>query len=274
MRLAVLALLAATTGCPGGDPKYPQPKDRVEDVIARLAAQREARTSFSAESVMDYWFNGNRLKGTVLVMGTVPRQVRFNALSPQGDSTLADMACDGDSFTYVNMQNNCQLTGPCNRSSIANLLQVEMEPDDFLRLALGTPPVLASAKSSMTWDAKRGQHLVTLESPEGTQTIEIDAREGRTDVVKSQLVSRDGKLVWSVENADFTTLTDEAGKQHRLPNKTRFKTPRQEADLLVAWGQRKLNRANDPSKFTVPIPQGLPECGTQAAPAAPAAPAS
>ena len=266
MRVASLLLLLCVGCGPGGKSKDPQPKDRVEDGVARLAAQREARKSFSSESVMDYWFNGNRLKGTVLVMGTVPRQVRFNALSPQGDSTLADMACDGNNFTYVNMQNNCQLTGPCNRTSIANLLQVEMEPDDFLRLALGTPPVLANAKGTMKWDASKGHQLVTLEAPEGKQTLAIDAKDGRTDVLASALVAPDGKVLWSVENADFVEVTDEAGAKHRLPKKTRFKTPNQQADLLVEWGERKVNRNNDPSKFTVPIPEGLPACGTQTAP--------
>lgn len=269
MRLASLLAVVALAGCPSKTAKYPQPKDRVEDVVAKLAAQRDARKSFSAESVMDYWFNGNRLKGTVLVMGTAPRQVRFNALSPQGDSTLADMACDGTNFSYVDMQNNCQLTGPCNRTSIANLLQVEMEPEDFLRLALGTPPVVASAKGSLKWDAEKGHQLVTLESPEGTQTIEIDARDGRTDVLKSALVDPAGKVAWSVENADFVEVTDEAGTKHRLPKKTRFKTAKSQADLLVEWGDRKVNRTNDPSKFTVPIPPGLPVCGGQPATAKP-----
>ncbi|MBL0214771.1 MAG: hypothetical protein IPQ07_12910, partial [Myxococcales bacterium] len=51
-------------------------------------------------------------------------------------------ACDGQNFAYVDKQNNCQLSGPCDRRSdrIA-ALRLELEPEDFIYLALGTVPV-------------------------------------------------------------------------------------------------------------------------------------
>ena len=260
MRLAIVGLLFAC-GCPsggGGNYKPPSKLPTAEEIVAKLAATREARKSFRAESVMDYWLGGQRVKGTVLVMGTNQRQVRFNALSPQQD-VLADMACDGQDFALVNMQKNCQLTGPCNKQSIATFLRVELEPEDVLHLALGTVPVPAQSTGTVTWDGSKGHEVVELTSPEGKQKIVIDAREGRSDILSSEL-SRDGKVVWSVENAEFGDVKDEAGGTHRLPAKTRFKSPQKDADLLVEWKERTVNPALDPTKFKISIPEGLPRC--------------
>jgi hypothetical protein len=209
------------------------------------------------------------VKGTVLVMGTAQRQVRFNALSPQGGGVLADMACNGTDFAYVDFQNNCQLTGPCTRSSIAQLLRVELEPEDFFSLALGVVPIHPQATGTVAWDASKGHERVVLESPAGKQTILIDARSGRSDVLSSQLVGPDGKVVWSVENTDFQTVKDAKSGEHRLPGKTRFKSPSQEADLLVDWKERGVNVTIDPAKFKVNVPEGLARCGNQAAPTPP-----
>jgi hypothetical protein len=258
-----IVLLAVAAGCPG--PKAvqrPYPAPTAEDLIARLAKQRAERHAFTAESTMDYWLGKDRVKGTVLVMGTTGKKVRFNALSPAGGDVIADMACDGANFAYVDKQHNCQLSGPCDRNSIAQLLRVELEPEDFLYLALGTVPVI-DGQGAVAWDASKGREKLTITGPAGTETIEIDARDNRFDVAAAKLVSPGGQLVWSVENADWGTVNDAAGGVHRLPSKTRLKSPRENADLLVDWGDRTVNPTIDDSKFVVQIPQGLPMCGSK-----------
>jgi len=266
MKLALAGLaLGLLAGCPGPTgTARPYPEPTVDNVLAKLAAQRATRTSFTASSKMDYWARDQRVKGDVLVMGTAGKRVRFNALSPAGGDVLADMACDGASFAYVDKQNNCQLTGPCDRGSIGSLLSIELEPDDFLALAVGTPPVLAGATGTTTWDAKAGYERIKLTAAGGTQTITVDARSDRYDVIDSELKDPSGKTVWSVQNTDFADAPDAAGgAAHRLPTKTRFKSPREGADLVVEWGERTINPTIDPAKFTVEIPAGLPRCGSK-----------
>ena len=265
MRQLLVASLVLACGCPhNGGYKQPPQLSTVPQLLARLAQDRDARTAFTAESTMDYWLGSQRVKGTVLVMGTTGKKVRFNALSPAGGDVLADMACDGQSFAYVDKQNNCQLAGPCDRGSIAALLKVELEPEDFLHLALGTPPVLAQATGKVTWDASSGRDRLDLTGPGGTQTMTVDTRDGHADVVSSELKDPNGKIVWSVENAEFGMVKDAAGGEHRLPAKTRFKSPRENADLLVEWGERTINPdLSSPQKFVVEIPQNLPACGAK-----------
>ncbi len=250
-------------GCPGGNTyKQPSTATTVKDVIAKLDAARKARSSFRVQTQMDYWLGKDRAKGTVYVMGTAQKQVRFNAIKPSGD-VLVDMACDGASFTYVDFQNNCQLAGPCNKSSIAALLRVELEPEDFHHLAQGTPPTMDGATGTVVWDSSKGYERVKLEGPEGTQNLVIDARGENFDVLSAELVGRDGKVMWSVENTDFRTIEDANKAKQRVPGKTRFKSPREGADLLVEWKdeERAINLPLQTDKFTVPIPAGLPTCG-------------
>ena len=225
----------------------------------KLAAARTAMTSFRGDSTMDYWLSGQRAKGEVLVMGTVGKKVRFAALSPAGGSTLAEMACDGTNFVYLDYQNNCALTGPCDARSIATFFNIELEPDDFLHLALGTPPTLDGATGTVTWDGSKGVERVELKSNAGTQKLTVDARENRWDVLETTLMDAAGKTQWSVANTDFEKVTGSG--ERRVPKKTRFKSPAQNQDLLVEWNELEANVALDDAKFKIEVPPGLGICG-------------
>jgi hypothetical protein len=269
MRLALLVLLLAG-GCPApGAVQRPYPAPTVPDLVARLAKARAELTSFRADSTMDYWLGNQRAKGEVLVMGAVGAKVRFAALSPAGGSTLAEMACDGTNFVYVDYQNNCALTGPCDRHSIEQFFHIELDPDDFVHLAVGTPPVIANPQGKLSWDSSHGYEKLDLTGAEGTQKITLDLKGNHTDVIDSELVGSDGKVRWSVANTDFV---DVGG--HRLPGKTRFKSPQQQQDLLVEWGDvsnRSVNIEIPATSFQLAAPAGLSMCGQKGAPAAPPA---
>jgi outer membrane lipoprotein-sorting protein len=257
MRL-VLVLVLLACGCPGhGSVNRPYPTPTPESITAQLAKKRAELTSFTADSTMDYWLGNQRMKGEVLVMGTPGAKVRFAALSPAGGSTLLEMACNGRDFVLVDYQNNCALSGPCDETSIAQFFHIALAPDDFFHLAVGTPPVLDHATGTLSWDASHGYEKLSLASSAGTQKLTIDMKDNRTDVIDTELAGPDGKVIWSVANTDFT---DVGG--HRVPGKTRFKSPDNKQDLLVEWGDsRQLNTPLDDSKFKLDVPAGLPMCG-------------
>lgn len=259
----------ALTGCPSGGGSYVQPKgtETVEAVVAKLEQGRQATRSFRGASVMDYWLGKDRVKGSMLVMGELGAKVRFNALSPAGESVMADLACNGRDFVLVDFQNNCMLTGPCSRDSIAQLLRISLTPDDFLQLALGNTPVLPEATGKVTWDSSKGHQVVELAGSAGSQRIEIDARDQRWDVLSSELKDAGGNVVWKVENTDFSSVKDAAGADRRVPGKSRLTQPAQKADLLVEWEERALNVPLGADKFELTPPAGLPECGAKPAPA-------
>ena len=244
----------------------------VPEIVDGLAKARAALTSFRGDSTMDYWLSGQRAKGEVLVMGKLGKFVRFAALSPAGGSTLAEMACDGTSFAYVDYHNNCALTGPWEGRSVAIFFGIELEADDFVHLALGTPPTIANPTGTATWDGNRGAWKVDLAGDGGKQKLSLDTRENRWDVLDSEMIGADGKTRWSVANADFEKMTGSG--ERRVPGKTRFKSPAQNQDLLVEWNQLEINVDLPDSKFKLAVPPGLSTCGQQPAKAgsAPAAP--
>lgn len=262
---ALVALTVGEGGCGCGGAQRvarPYPEPAVETVLDYLARQRQSARSFRAESVMDYWVGGDRVKGTVLLMGEKGARVRINALSPAGDSVAADLACDGSSFTLIDSSNNCQLQGPCSRDSIAKLLRVSLSPDDFMLLVVGQTPIIEHARASLAWDASHGREVLTLTSGDGqlTQTIALAGPAGRWDVVSSVLRDAQGRVLWNLDNKDFHTVTSEDGVAFRVPEKTRFKQPQESADLLVRWGERTVNLPLDPAKFVIDVPAGLRGC--------------
>ena len=229
------------------------------DLVARLTKARDAMTSFRADSTMDYWLGNQRMKGEVLVMGAVGAKIRFAALSPAGGSSMAEMACDGTNFVYVDYQNNCALTGPCDQRSIAQFFHIELAPDDFLHLAVGTPPIVGSNGKVTYAD---GHENLVLTGPAGTEKLALDLTNNRTDVLSAELVGPDGKTQWSVTNTDFVDV-----QNHRVPGKTQFKSPNNQQDLIVDWGSvenRAVNVTIPQASFVLAAPQGLPTCGQQA----------
>lgn len=257
--VALLALLAC--GCPGGSHKRPYPEPKVEELLGRIAATREAVGSFSADTTMDYWMNNERIKAGVLVMGTTGSQVRINALSPAGNDVIADLACDGTDYVYLDKNKNCQLAGPCSKETIAAIFRIALAPDDFVQLATGTTPVIAGATGTVRWDEKASKEVLDLTGDDGrTQHIVLDARDGHADIISSEVKLADGTQEWRIDNTDYTTVKDVNGLPRRVPGKSRFRSPGEKADLLVIWKERALDLELTPEKFQLEAPAGLPRC--------------
>lgn len=262
MRIASAAslLVLLACGCPKGTKTRPYPEPTVEALLARLATTRDSVTSFSAETVMDYWMNDQRVKGTVLVMGTVGSKVRINALSPAGNDLLADLACDGRDYAYLDKDKNCQLQGPCSRTTIASLFGVALAPDDFVQLAVGATPIIEGATGTVRWDGKAGREVLELTGTGGrTQTIVLDAREGRADVISSEVKTGDTQE-WRVDNTDFEKVDDANRVTFRVPGKSRLRSPGSKADLIVEWRERALNLPITDDKFVLELDPAIPAC--------------
>lgn len=258
--LAIALFSLSLAACPGKHYVRDYPPPTADKLLADLAAQRAALTSYSAEAVMDYWVGDQRVKGTVLVMGKRGAFVRFNALLPSGGNVAADLACNGQTFTYVDYHENCQLSGMCDTSAIAQLLRVRLAPDDFLLLALGQTPILAHDAATVAWDEDRGGELLTLTSNSGAhQKILLRRDDAGWQVLDSTVWTAAGDIDWHLQQKDFTTLQMATGDVMRIPQKTRFSQPSTKADLIVEWKSRDVNVDLAPAKFQMTAP-GLAIC--------------
>jgi hypothetical protein len=264
-RIVACAWICAVIGaCGSADQKsrtYPVPT--AADLVGKIEAAQHRLVSFSAESTMDYWLGSDRVKGTVLIMGTPASQVLFHALSPAGGSVMIELSCSGDNFAMIDHQNDCQLAGPCSGGSIAQFLHIAIEPRDFFLLALGQTPLLSdhavgNVEQTVTWNSSSGLEELTLRSASASQLVTIDARDGRFDIRKSELRDAANRLVWMVENTEHEATTDDAGAQFRMPTVTRFRSG--ESDLRVQWDKRRLNMAIDPAKFVLTVSPSVRRC--------------
>ncbi len=262
--ISVLALAAAgLSGCGGkatGGRTYQAPD--VKRVLTELTARQSRATSFMAESRMEYWVDGERIKPTVYVMGERGAKVRFNALNPAGDDVAADLACNGSDFQYVDFNRDCQLTGPCTKDAISQLLRISLRPDDFLLLAIGSTPLVENASGKVVWDSKNKQEKLTLVSGDGSwkQEIRLDGREQRWDVLSSTVWNADGDIEWKITNKEFANHKAEDGTIFRLPAKTRFEQPKEKAEVTIRWQEREINATLSEDKFTMKIPPDLARC--------------
>jgi hypothetical protein len=260
IRFAVPALFALQLiACGGISRSYEEPKP--SELLSYLLGLQEHAHSFDAESRMEYWVNGERIKTTVYVMGEKGAKVRFNALDPT-DNVAADLACDGVNFQFVDFDKNCQLTGPCSKDAISQLLRVSLAPDDFLMLAVGSTPLIDRPTGTVRWDKDKGHEILSLTSADGhwKQRIVLDGKKKTWDVLQSTVWNSDGKKEWILQNSDFKKVEAKDGKEFRVPFRTKFEQPKAKAELSVRWVDRALNPELDDSKFTMQMPAGLPRC--------------
>ncbi|MBK9073139.1 MAG: DUF4292 domain-containing protein [Myxococcales bacterium] len=267
------ALVAASLGA-GCDKKrvrrgYEAPTEG--EMFTVLQGLQGRAQSFRAETVMDYWLGDDRQKGTVKIMAERGKKMRINALNPAGDSPAMDFACDGTNFQMVDFIKDCQLTGPCDATSVEQFFRIAIEPDAFIDVATGGAPILgevADATAVSPWDGKQGAERLELTSPTTKQTVWLGGRAHGWAVVRTEVSDAAGKLQWRLDNKDFSKLT--AGSQtFYVPAKSWFRAPSEKSDLLIQWESRQVNVEIPDDKFTFEIPD-VPMCGTAAGPSTPA----
>lgn len=261
-RLAAAIVASLLLACGGQSGKArSHTESGVNRRLSQLASRSDKAQSFMAESRMEYWSHGQRIKATVLVMGQHGARVRLNALSPTGGNVAADLACNGDTFQFIDFDKNCQVTGPCTKDSIGQLLRVRLSPDDFLLIAVGSTPLIDAPTGTATWDSAKRREVLNLVSGDGRwkQTIVLDGRNESLDVLSSTVWNSKGKVEWKLTHKDFVNLRGEDEHVFRVPTRTRFEQPQAQADVSIRWIERALNAEISVGKFAMVMPP-LPRC--------------
>jgi outer membrane lipoprotein-sorting protein len=259
--LALFAAIAAVScGSKSHVRSYPAPSP--EHVLETLRARQRSIESLRSESTMDYWVGSDRVKGTVLHLGAPGARLRFNAENPTGGNVAVDLACDGISYSLIDYNNNCQLSGPCTGAAIAQLLRIKLEPDDFFIMATGATPLINAGHTTVRWNPERGTETVTVESADGLwrQVIVLDGKEQRWDVLSSTLYDRSGTIEWKLRHKDFRVVPGAPGQRYRVPEKTQLEQPKSKSDLLIRWKRHQFNVEVAPDRFDMEVPEGLPPC--------------
>ena len=87
-----------------------------------------------------------------------------------------------------------------------------------------------------------------------TSVLDVADNSGAKKVYCIKVLGGSRRRYASIGDVIVVTVKDANSGEHRLPSKTRFKSPREEADLIVDWKERTVNPTIATTKFTVTVP--------------------
>jgi hypothetical protein len=254
-RFAWLAVLLLLVGCRPQKPvERPYAPPRMEDAVAALSAHAAHLTSLRDLSTRVELKQGkNHGKMSVKMLIARGGQLRFEASAPVvGD--IAVLVSDGQTFSMNDQRNHQFVTGAARGCAIAQLIGIDLEPDEVVGALLGGAPGLDGKPVRIDWDKTHGgREVLTLEEPDGShEKLFLDGREGRWDLLGAERTDAKGGLVWRIDHEDW----HDVGGALRLPKRTHVMRPN--AEVWIRWKDQEPNVEPPEGVFTLPPPPGIP----------------
>ena len=118
---------------------------------------------------------------------------------------------------------------------------------------MGGAPLEGTVKSQ-SWDPHNGgREVLTLALPDGgEETLQLDAREKRWDVMRAERRDAAGKVLWRVTNDNFKDHGDV-----RLPDVLDIEEPPHGADAEIKLRSAEPNIELNDDLFRLPPPEGV-----------------
>ena len=246
--LSLLVLLAA---CPAPHVARPYPPPDPAEVATFVRGVRQRAATLKAETRSDFRLDKDRVNLTVYMLAAWGGKLRFQAISPN-DSTAADLASDGKTYCFMDVNANCAECGPATPDSVASLIRIPLEPDQVVAVLLGSAPLL-DGTPAVAWKDDGGREVLTLTKDGWTEHVELDGTDRRWDVLDAELRDPNGKVAWTIQHKGFH---DVAGL--RLPGASLFE---QGGDTVrIVWKDQTVGEAIPDDKFRFKPPAGLPGC--------------
>jgi outer membrane lipoprotein-sorting protein len=252
-RLAIVAvLLPLVAGCPRPAVR-PYPPPSADELMTALRARAEHLKTLRMTAKVDHMANGGeRVRIKVNMLLARGGKLRFEADSPLGGA-LATLTSDGTQFSLLDVRSNRFLTGPAKACNVARLIRLSIAPDDVVAVLMGGAPLDGTVKS-VGWDPNHGgREVLTLSPPGGgEETIQLDARDKRWDVMRAERRDAAGKVLWRVTNDNFKDYGDV-----RLPEVEDVEEPPHGADAEIKLRSVEPNLEIKDELFRLPPPQGV-----------------
>jgi hypothetical protein len=245
MRRCLLVLVAILAGCPPAHVERPYAPPTAAELVQALQARAAQLRTLRADARVDHMGDGGeRVKLSVAMLLERGGKLRLEAESPLGGA-LATLVSDGQRFQLLDVRANRFLVGAAEPCNVARLIRVWLSPDDVVQVLMGGAP-LGGEPTGVRWDPSNGgREVLELRTPDGgRQTISLDARERRWDVVAAERKDAEGKTLWRLEHDDFQT---EGGV--RLPMKTYVEEPPHHADVKIRYRSVEPNVATKPEQL-------------------------
>lgn len=253
-RVACALVVVALAGCPKPAVR-PYPPPTAEELMAALRGRAEHFKTLRATAKIDYMQNGgDRAKIKVALLLARPAKLRIEADSPLGGA-LSTLTSDGTQFSLLDVRANRFLQGPAKACNVARLARLNIAPDDVVAVLMGGAP-LDGKIAGASWDPNNGgREVLTLGLPDGgKETIQLDAKDKRWDVMRAERRDRAGKLLWRVTNDGWK---DREGGV-RMPDVEDVEEPPHGADAEIKFRSLEPNLEIDDKLFRLEPPQGVP----------------
>ncbi len=250
----IAALVPLVAGCPKPAVR-PYPPPTAEELMATLRGRAEHFKTLRATAKIDYMQNGgDRAKIKVNLLLARPDKLRIEADSPLGGA-LSTLTSDGTVFSLLDVRANRFLQGPAKACNVARLARLNIPPADVVAVLMGGAP-LDGKVEGVSWDPNNGgREVLTLGLAGGSkETIQLDARDKRWDVMRAEERDAAGKLLWRVTNDGWK---DRDGGV-RMPDVSDVEEPPHGADAEIKFRSLEPNLEIDDKLFRLDPPQGVP----------------
>jgi hypothetical protein len=134
------ALAAFLTGCPSVQPPRSQ-FPTADDALTRMKATYACVNGVQGTAKIDHFSPRGRIRGDVFILAVNPARVRFDVVSPFGQTIYA-LTSDGEHFEMLDLKEKQFLYGPASACNLARLTQVPIPGHALVSLLRGEAPVL------------------------------------------------------------------------------------------------------------------------------------
>ncbi len=177
---------------------------------------------------MDYYGRDGVQKGLVALLAARPASLRFEALSPTGDS-LGLLVSDGRWFTSFQRGDEVCYVGPACPANVARLLPLPLPTEAVVLILLGEAPLIEYRDSQVTFNRRTGHYDVTLDGmTRGERQVISVSPEDR--MPRRVVVARDDEPLYQVDFSDLRPVGEAL-----LPMRIRFQMPSRRVDLSLAY---------------------------------------
>lgn len=260
IRASLISCVLALLGCPTMPPaQRPYPPPTAAELVTALRARADHLRSMRATAKVDHLADGGqRVKVKITMLLSRPNKLRLEAESPLG-GTVAYLTSNGQEFALLDVRQNRFLVGAANACNVSRLLRLTLPPEDIVTVLMGDVP-LAGDPIGIAWDPSHGgREVLTLRAADGgSETIKLDARDKRWDVMSAERVDARGQVLWRLNDDGYS---DHAGV--RMPDTIHVEDPTHKADALVKMRSMELNVELPDSAFQLQPPDKItPEQAT------------
>jgi hypothetical protein len=245
-------LVCIACGCPHRLPDL-DPSLRITDAEELLDAMKTKGgllSSLRASGTVLMRRDAKRVKAHMLVLVRRPANLRFETES-FFDQPISILVTDGMRFSLWDMDKGRFLVGPATPANISRVIPIPMDGPDVVGIMAGDPPMIAYARSSLTWDESENQYRLVLSNSRQEQTILVHPVRLRPSHIRCR---EGGKLLYRLDYSDWQDRKEGPS----VPREVVFEMPADDIKLRVRLRNTEINVPLADEMFELHPPEGLP----------------